>query len=141
MKYDLDLSSWKTRQLLLLGGSVEFSETWPRWGSMRNGESWARTIPAHLTGGTGSRSWPTPVKSDCQPRRKSENWSGSDLVSVVTEKEEMAGNIQPKAGGKLNPNWVEWLMGWPIGWTDSKPLGTDRSQQWQRLHGKHSNND
>ena len=30
-------------------------------------------------------------------------------------------------GGKLNPNWVEWLMGWPIGWTDLKPLGTDKS--------------
>jgi hypothetical protein len=22
------------------------------------------------------------------------------------------------AGGQLNPNWVEWLMGLPIGWTD-----------------------
>ena len=22
------------------------------------------------------------------------------------------------AGGKLNPQWVEWLMGFPIGWTD-----------------------
>jgi len=21
-------------------------------------------------------------------------------------------------GGRLNPNWVEWLMGFPIGWTD-----------------------
>jgi len=30
------------------------------------------------------------------------------------------------SGGKLNPDWVEWLMGWPIGWTDLKPLGTDR---------------
>lgn len=27
-------------------------------------------------------------------------------------------------GGKLNPMWVEWLMGWPIGWTDLKPLET-----------------
>ncbi len=24
------------------------------------------------------------------------------------------------AGGPLNPEWVEWLMGFPIGWTDSK---------------------
>lgn len=24
------------------------------------------------------------------------------------------------AGGKLNPLWVEWLMGFPIGWTDLK---------------------
>ena len=21
-------------------------------------------------------------------------------------------------GGQLNPEWVEWLMGFPIGWTD-----------------------
>ena len=24
------------------------------------------------------------------------------------------------AGGKLNPEWVEWLMGYPVGWTDLK---------------------
>jgi len=23
-------------------------------------------------------------------------------------------------GGSLNPQWVEWLMGYPIGWTDLK---------------------
>lgn len=23
----------------------------------------------------------------------------------------------PTAAGQLNPNWVEWLMNWPIGWT------------------------
>ena len=27
-----------------------------------------------------------------------------------------------KIGGKLNPEWVEWLMGWPIGWTESAPV-------------------
>ena len=30
-------------------------------------------------------------------------------------------------GGKLNPDWVEWLMGWPIGWTELKPLETVKS--------------
>lgn len=25
-------------------------------------------------------------------------------------------------GGSLNPDWVEWLMGWPIGWTRLEPL-------------------
>ncbi len=29
-------------------------------------------------------------------------------------------------GGQLNPPWVEWLMGWPIGWTDLKPLEMDK---------------
>ena len=38
--------------------------------------------------------------------------------------------------GTLNPEWTEWLMGWPIGWTDLKPLETDKFQQWRLLHGK-----
>ena len=37
--------------------------------------------------------------------------------------------------GKLNPPWVEWLMGWPIGWTDLEPLETGRYREWLRLHG------
>ena len=41
-----------------------------------------------------------------------------------------------EAGGQLNPDWVEWLMGWPIGWTDLKPLATDKFQQWLDSHGK-----
>ncbi len=28
--------------------------------------------------------------------------------------------------GSLNPTWVEWLMGWPRGWTDSAHSVTDR---------------
>jgi len=30
-------------------------------------------------------------------------------------------------GGKLNPTWTEWLMGWPLEWTDLKPLAMDKS--------------
>jgi hypothetical protein len=37
-------------------------------------------------------------------------------------------------GGTLNPMWVEWLMGWPLGWTDLKPLETDKFQSWQLKH-------
>ena len=29
-------------------------------------------------------------------------------------------------GGSLNPTWVEWLMGWPIGWTALEPLAMAR---------------
>lgn len=27
-------------------------------------------------------------------------------------------NLNDQIGGQLNPTWVEWLMGFPLGWTD-----------------------
>jgi hypothetical protein len=45
-------------------------------------------------------------------------------------------NLGEKVGGKLNPTWVEWLMGWPLGWTDLKPLETGKSHCVQQQHGK-----
>jgi len=39
-------------------------------------------------------------------------------------------------GGKLNPLWTEWLMGWPIGWTDLKPLEMDKSHCAPQQHGE-----
>lgn len=32
---------------------------------------------------------------------------------------------------RLNPRFVEWLMGWPLGWTDFAPVGTEW-YRWQR---------
>jgi len=162
-RWSPDSSSWKTLQCSLLEGLGSYSETWPRWGSMRSGVCWERTTSEHHTKEIGSgfwptpvkddtgirrskyaqggtplslaiQTWPTPTKSDYAARRKTDKWQGGDLVSTVTEKEENQGRPQPRAGGKLNPMWVEWLMAWPMGWTDSEPLGMDRFQEWRRLH-------
>lgn len=43
--------------------------------------------------------------------------------------------LSEQVGGLLNPDWVEWLMGWPIGFSALEPLVTDRFQQWRRSHG------
>jgi len=48
-----------------------------------------------------------------------------------------ASSIDELHGGKLNPNWVDWLMGWPIGWTGLEPLAMDRFQAWLRAHGSY----
>jgi hypothetical protein len=40
--------------------------------------------------------------------------------------------------GRLNPMWVEWLMGWPIGWTALQPLEMDRFREWLKQHGDSS---
>ena len=79
---------------------------------------------------TAVLTWPTPrTKGMC-------GGSGSwDLLNKNTTVEEArlmgAGN-----GGQLNPTWVEWLMGWPLGWTDLKPLGMDKSHCVQPQHGE-----
>jgi hypothetical protein len=38
--------------------------------------------------------------------------------------------------GKPDPINQEWLMGWPIGWTDLAPLEMGKYQQWFDSHGK-----
>jgi hypothetical protein len=37
--------------------------------------------------------------------------------------------------GKVTPESHEYLMGWPIGWSDLRPLAMDKFQQWQQQHG------
>jgi hypothetical protein len=34
-----------------------------------------------------------------------------------------------------NPSFMEWLMGWPIGWARLEPLETGRFRQWLEQHG------
>lgn len=43
--------------------------------------------------------------------------------------------LSAQVGGSLNPPWVEWLMGWVIGWTDCAPLEMDKCQRLQRWLG------
>lgn len=76
--------------------------------------------------------WPTPVASmskgsspNALTRKDGQDRSNDRLDHAV-----MASD-----GGQLNPTWVEWLMGWPLGWTDLKPLETDRCRNAQRRHG------
>jgi hypothetical protein len=79
----------------------------------------------------GRRLWPKPrTKGMCG------GTGGWDLLKKNTTIEE-ARQMGAGNGGKLNPMWVEWLMGWPLGWTDLRPLGTDKFQKWQDEHGRH----
>ncbi len=122
-KFDPVSCSWKTRQTLLVGGLESFSETWPRWGMMQNGECWALDTLEPHTKGIESGLLPTPTATNTKAVHKR---TGGRPARVYQE-----------GGGQLNPPWVEWLMGWPIGQTDLEPLETDRFRQWLDSHGKH----
>lgn len=56
--------------------------------------------------------WPTPQERDYKDRGEQTNYQ------KVAKKLKLAGIV----GGQLNPDWVEWLMGWPLFWTSPKPL-------------------
>ncbi len=115
--YDLDSQSWKTSALSLFGDSIEFSGALPKSGMMRNGKIYALPMSARPIDGNESGLLPTPTKSDCAARRPSKNWDGNDLPSVMWVicggKENLS-----KPPLKLHPEFVEWLMGYPLGWTD-----------------------
>lgn len=38
--------------------------------------------------------------------------------------------MKSKAVGALNADWVEWLMGWPIGWTNGDPQDSAGREDW-----------
>ena len=78
-----------------------------------------------------ARTWPTPVASASKGSSPAalNRKSGADRSNDRLDHAVMATD-----GGQLNPEWVEWLMGWPIGWTALKPLGMDKFHEWQRQH-------
>lgn len=184
--YAPDSSSWRTCQLSLVGGWVEFLETWPRAGMTRNGtayrlpplvprtsatacsllptptandaknstlppsQRWQNSIPGYLLrsqfptpkasdgerGGRGEllalvrgkktrQMWPTPEASDGSGGRVSKVLGGKRpsgakrAITLATAVNFAAQNeAMERISGQLNPMWVEWLMGFPIGWTD-----------------------
>ena len=207
-KYDPDSSLWRTHQCSLLGDLEPFSETWPQWGLMRDGECWEQLMlerhirgtesglspngvdsfhtpnTTGLDGGSNSRkalkkkqqNWPTPTTkgyghaaegmvgnliekieqglitkqeaenmlslpklenhrtwkkkfptpqaSDCRDRGNMSNPSIQRRVEIG--KQIMLSQSVHPTSGQLNPTWVEWLMGWPLEWTDLKPLEMGR---------------
>ena len=164
-RWDRATSSWRTPQCSLLEGLDEFSETWPRWGMMRDGACSAQLMPAHLIGETESGLWGTPrvgmvrggnfwfdrgkcnleeqvgaaeharmwPNPTCHNAKEQDSPSEARLDTPTLCHQARGGDkTQPK---HLNPVWVEWLMGWPLGWTDLKPSDTAKFQQWQHSHG------
>jgi hypothetical protein len=116
-------SSWKTAQRSLLGDSDESLVIWPRSGMTADGQCWELPTLERRISGTGSGLWPTPTAHNAKE------------TNAPSEANRNTPTLASQAGGSLNPTWVEWLMGWPLGWTDLKPLATDRFHSAQQPHG------
>ena len=165
-RYDQNTHLLRTVQCSLIEDLNESLQTWPRWGSMQNGECFQQPMSEQITNETGfgllaetpSGNWPTPTVSDIYTANlKSTQQSEGSMHSVTlpqavqkfptpvarmwkdmncpSEHRRDSLPLAAIAGGALNPTWTEWLMGWPLEWTDLKPLEMDKSHFVQQQPG------
>jgi len=85
---------------------------------MRSYHQNSLTAAAHTT-------WPTPSARDhkggYQGGRIRNGKISRDTLDVAVQHSDN----QRQSAGQLNPTWVEWLMGLPLGWTDLGFWGTE----------------
>jgi hypothetical protein len=115
-------------------------EMWPTPMSGRadqvTGLLWGKPrLPMAVAIAEGQVTWPTPCATDADrggrgrlPQAMREQWptplsrdyrTGDRPGSKRHSRQGQAGlNDVAAPGGQLNPTWVEWLMGFPLGWTD-----------------------
>ena len=77
--------------------------------------------------------WPTPMAQGAGGSGHYQMVEKLYLDNKITYEEKMA--MQAGRGGKLNPTWVEWLMGFPIGWTAVPPQETPSTPESPKRSG------
>lgn len=125
--FDRDSRCWKTWTLFGTRGadSLEFLETWPRSGSMRNGECFRREDAEPPTIAPASGFWlATPTATANQAAPSMQKHPGCRAW-----------------GGRIDPESFEWAMGMPTGWTECAPLETHRFREWLSAHGPNCSGD
>ena len=134
-KYDPATHSLRTHQCSLFEDSTEYCVTLPKWGLMLSGECWEQQTLEQSTRGIESglspnlpppSKWPTPTTPS-----GGGNVGGSGAYKNAIKN----GTHIPHS---INPNLYEWLMGWPIGWTDLSARVTARWPFALQQHGNYS---
>lgn len=102
--------------------------TW-RLRATKQGRLWFQLAASELrTKDTDLQSWPTPTAMDAKrwlAKRYRKDATGTRSMLLSQKVNYLAGG----GAGPLNPEWVEWLMGFPIGWTELSVSETPSSQR------------
>lgn len=162
-KYDHATSSWKTAQCSLIEGLEPSLETWPRSGTMRSGVCYQRPPLAHpicenvsgyapdnktffqtlntkgLDGGSNSRA--ALKKRNIFPTLKARDYKQSGKSRMDRTGTSQGDDLPLVVGGRLNPTWAEWFMGFPLGWTGLSPLEMHNYRSWLQQHGQNYSSD
>jgi len=132
-RLDLNLFLPKTPQTLELKDLSEFSKILPSWGIMLNGVSLEVAIVLRINKDKEYGYLPTPMATD---------WKGG-TNSIRKDRgnyrlDQWRDYVKVKYGMTYpHPTHSELRMGWPEGWTDLKPLETDKFHKWLHLHGEY----
>ena len=144
-EYDHPLCAWRTSQYTLFGEAEKWLGRLPNWGTIVNGELYEVGVPSVLPiEGHDGFVLPTPT-IDQRPNRYKQG--GRSTLCAILEgdmklptptasehKYRLQGNTQASncleamarngtfgKKSRLHPHFVEWMMGFPIGWTELDP--------------------
>ena len=124
-------------QTITLADQVKNQRLWPTptvcGNYNRNGAS--STSGDGLATAVSQRMYPTATATAYKGWSQNHNRADTNDRLDYTIEREAYSHGQQTPPMRLNPDWVEWLMGWPIGWTDLKPLEMDRCHYALQQHG------
>ena len=126
---DLFDASLKTSKDTLALDSEKSLKTWKDSVIARRGEYLVRVKSAQAIRGKEYSSWPTPTVGEEKFRLK-----GNSQASKCLEAMARRGELDTKTG-PLNPEFVEWLMGYETGSTELGSWGTQSYPGQPQKHG------
>ena len=120
--YDPAMSSWRTFPRYVAEACPEFSETWPRSGMTRSGIAYQLPPLVRLTAETGSGLLPTPQATDAKgscaklshkrlTTRHLKHWVHGTALAI---------HSTTGLSSWVNPNFAEWMMGFPRQWISGR---------------------
>ena len=114
--YDPITRCWKMYEATLISDFQPLSGSWPISGMTRNGHLYQlpRWVPRTL--GKGLSFWPTLSASGMGNTGSQQMLECLVNAGRLTEDEKRG--MTSGNGGRMNPMWAEWLMGFPAGWTE-----------------------
>lgn len=162
--FDPDSCLWRTAQRSLFADSAAFLAIWPRSGMTADGHAYLQPPAERHTSATESgfsliptprandseklgnfdhmnkrnglpafaRRFPTPTVRDSRTAKGAKMLSSSQRAECLAVFVATADNL---GNGRLNPTFVEWLMGWPIGSTGFSPLEMAKFHEFMLQHG------
>jgi len=127
-KQDQDFCSWKTFQQSQGAEELTSLEKLPRWGMTVDGALYPLNRLERNIKERDGFFWPTPKARDAkaagmQSEQRRDNPSLPCRVWMIT-------------GRKINLCWLEWLMLYPIGWTELEPWAMQWFRDKRKKHSK-----